>query len=304
MRDRTLNIKRKISRLKTKDITPHEVIKNLENIARNTPVVIVTCGPSLKSMPSRKLIALREKCILIAVKQSHDYLHGKEDIHLINQFNLKKYRYSPKTYVVASFNNEMPYYKIYSETDLVLPHDKTVFELEHKSRLSKRLAVTRDFDAYLLKNTLFRPWGPGIVMELAIYLAVHMGSKDIILVGYDLAPSSNQVKQFLRFYDSRSEFQRKIDGFLSLGIERIAQYLEISENRLRYELGFPYNKAGSMDSDENKVLVDSTQYLYEWLIGRGISLKICSDETHVSEAIPRININDILDFLRISRAES
>lgn len=286
--------KKKILSLKQSNLGVSETVQSLHNIAKDIPVVIVTCGPSLKKIPREKLIALKSKCILIAVKQAHSYLKGNELIHLINQYNLSKYYYSSNNYVIAGFNYQKTSKPILSRVDLNLPYDPELFNLARAERLSKRLAVSLNFDQYLLSNTIERPWGPGVILELAIYIAIHLGSKDIFLVGYDLADPSQDLKSFNHFYDSKSQ-EKKVN--LSNRFAKITSNISgISETRIRYELGLRYNKVESLPSDENRLLVESSKDLYLWLKDLGIALNVCSDNSYVSEIVPRIKIDELSNF--------
>jgi hypothetical protein len=289
-------INKKILYLKKNILSVDDVLKSLHNIATDVPVVIVTCGPSLNSIPKDKIIALSSSCILIAVKQAHQYLDGMESIHLINQYNLMSYHYKKnKTYVISSFNEFNNKYKIYSKVDLVLPHDDSVFRLDNADMLKKRLVVTGKFDEYLLCKNYKRPWGPGIVLELAIYLAIHLGSKDIYLIGYDLASPSDDVPYFKKFYGEKKYFE--INKSVSNIIYRFGRKMGISEEKIKYSIGLLYNPAGPMDIDENKLLVESSDKMYRWIQSLGANLYLCSDRSYISELIPRVSIDEISSYI-------
>jgi hypothetical protein len=294
-------VKEKILLLKQSNLDVKDSLDFLHNIAENIPVVIVTCGPSLSQIPQEKLIALGSKCILIAVKQAHEYLNGVEIFHLINQFNLSKYKYLKPTYTISSLILDEVDRQIFSNVDLFLPHDNELFSSNYEARLNKRVAVTLDFDKYLLTNTVERPWGPGIVLELAIYLAIHLGTKNIFLVGYDLASPTAQIDRFTKFYELK---QNKISTKVVRLKERLAKNISditgISENRIRYELNLPYNSITStIESDENELLINSSKELYLWLNNLGIRLDICSQKSYVSELIPRITIDKMSEILNL-----
>ena len=67
--------------------------------------------------------------------------------------------------------------------------------LVHANDFSKSLALHREFDDFLLEKRLDRCFGPGIVYETGFYLAVHLGVKRIVTLGYDEGGGGH-------FYDS------------------------------------------------------------------------------------------------------
>lgn len=278
-------VREKILLLKQSNLDVKDSLDFLHNIAENIPVVIVTCGPSLSQIPQEKLIALGSKCILIAVKQAHEYLNGVEIFHLINQGNLKKYKYRKSTYVISSFNDADP--EIFSPVDIYLP-------LKERNP-AKRLAVTLEFEKFLLAKVPQRPWGPGIILESAIYLALHLGSKDIFLVSYDLAsPNASNFKHYNKFYESnKSSKNETAEFYLSKIARKVAVITGYSEARIRYEFGLKYNPTGAIDPDENKILIDSSHDLHKWLMSRGIKLRICSNNSFVSNSIPRVDVDEM-----------
>ncbi len=289
--EKILHIKEALVYIKKNKLNIQSATKYLYNISQDVPVVIVTCGPSLKLIPKEQIIVLANKCVLIAVKQAHDYLDGSEVIHLINQYNLKKYNYKNKDICVMSTFDQACGNKIFSRSDLAFPHDINLFKSNKQDLLDGRLAITRDFNKYMLINNVERPWGPGIVLELALYLAVHMGAKNVYLIGYDLASPVNKVDQLIKFYNKNKSFS--IQGITDFFFEKLPKKFKPIGEKIKYSLGLIYNKPSSMDRDENQVLVDSSADLYKWLKNKGISLYICSDNSYVSRDIPRKNITEI-----------
>lgn len=128
-----------------------------------------------------------------------------------------------------------------------------------------------------------------------------MGTKNIFLVGYDLASPTAQIDRFTKFYELK---QNKISTKVVRLKERLAKNISditgISENRIRYELNLPYNSITStIESDENELLINSSKELYLWLNNLGIRLDICSQKSYVSELIPRITIDKMSEILNL-----
>jgi len=79
-----------------------------------------------------------------------------------------------------------------------------IFGKSKQELLNTRLAVTNLYDNYLLANTMYRPWGPGIVLEQVLYFAVHIGCNSIYLAGYDLDdPFKKNVTAYKKYYEAQ-----------------------------------------------------------------------------------------------------
>lgn len=60
----------------------------------------------------------------------------------------------------------------------------------------------------------------------------------------------------------------------------------------------PYNVIKDpLPKDENRILVDSSKNLFLWLKSQNISLSVCSDQSYVSNLVPRLTIDQITQKL-------
>jgi hypothetical protein len=62
------------------------------------------------------------------------------------------------------------------------------------------VSITGKFDDFLMENTLTRPCGPGILYETVFYMAVHMGFKEIVCIGWDLRQKDANDENYEHFY--------------------------------------------------------------------------------------------------------
>ena len=71
--------------------------------------------------------------------------------------------------------------------------------------MTQSVAELLDFENILLdnpENGINQPWGPGIMYEMAIPLAIHLGCKKIVTIGWDIGDISSFSK------DVKDETQR------------------------------------------------------------------------------------------------
>ncbi|MGK7893749.1 MAG: hypothetical protein AB4372_09015, partial [Xenococcus sp. (in: cyanobacteria)] len=146
-------------------------------------------------------------------------------------------------------------------------------------------------------NNIERPWGPGIILELGIYIAIHLGTKDIFLISYDLADPNQYHERLSKFSDKKNIVLRKKttrNRILDKINKRFYPYI----NNIKYHLGMPYNVIKDpLPKDENRILVDSSKNLFLWLKSQNISLSVCSDQSYVSNLVPRLTIDQITQKL-------
>jgi len=114
------------------------------------------------------------------------------------------------------------------------------------------LTVTKNFDDYLLKNTLTRPCGPGIMYETVFFMAQHMGFKEIVCIGWDLRHQSASDDNYEHFYG-------QTHGLVNRG------------DVLEWELS---------------VTANASKELYYWLKSHNINIKVASSSA-VYEKIER-----------------
>lgn len=277
--------------LKSRTLTVRQKIDNTSQIGSGLSVIILSCGPSLRDISKKTLESLRSKYLIFAVKQAHDYIDGIEDVHFINHCNLKKYRYSSATSVISSYN-PLQSLRIYSKQDMILPADLDIFGKSYSDLLDHRLAVTNRYDDYLLTNTIYRPWGPGIVLELVLYFAVHIGCSAIYLAGYDLDdPFKKNLLAYKKFYEY---YPQKEPAVIKQNLLKLAKKINLNVEYLRYLTNRKYNATAPMDSDENSLLVNSSRYLLPWLKSHGARISVLSDKSYVHNSIPRADINDLI----------
>jgi hypothetical protein len=141
-------------------------INSLKNLHIDKECVILSCGPSISKY--KEEISLLKDKIIICVKQS---IHTSPycNYHLLNFVNDESYSYvnpKPITFYISK--------NTYNNADFNLKLD-----------VRHHLYKTKEFDKFLLEKTLNRPWGPGIMYELAFYLAHHIGCKKVTTYGWD-----------------------------------------------------------------------------------------------------------------------
>ena len=136
--------------------------------------------------------------------------------------------------------------------------------IQYSRDLKKSIAFTNKFEEWEIEKTLAaRPWGPGIMSECVIPVAVFANPKRIYTLGWDYADPkkyNDTGKTPLKHY-----------------------YSEDDQKKHRNIPDPPVAK-------ENALLCKSSFYLYEYLKRKNIELFILSKNSYLDPNIPRKTI--------------
>lgn len=315
MLERTRKLKQKIQMLNNMD----EKLDVLYEAFSGEPCYLITCGPSINKIWGKHVEQILTDNLTIAVKQAFDLAPHVMDFHLINPWNYKAYEYTePKPIILMEREENAP-----STPGLIC--DLMFTMPEEAGKPEKMLALNSNFEDYLFTTTLARPWGPGIVYELGIYLAVHLGVSELIMVGWDIGDvdspvyrhhydgnhtslnnksleTAGEVKLFYRSIRALYSWLKKenidlkiVSELLPRGLKnRLIGNATISKTMCYYDTKTKktikmYNTPGLMKG-EIQLVADSTKNLYYWLKKKGINLKIVSDRSLVDPCVPRIKL--------------
>ena len=229
---------------------------------------IVSAGPSLKEIDINYLNSKLKDKLVISIKQAFNLLKEVSDFHVLNFTNFEPYDYTNSKDAITIWEVFEEYHpQMILENnfncELMLPCVGN-----HESDLVKRIdasqAGTESFDDWTLDKTINRMYGPGIMYEIVIHLAVHLGVNEIITVGWDIG-DINKFKQTDLYEDVWQD-----------------HFYEGSDN-------IKYAKT-PMNFHEVNTVVKSVKYLNEWLDSKGIGFKIISDRNPADKSIERIKL--------------
>lgn len=234
-------------------------------------VIIATCGKSLnlyREKIFKQYTNNKKNTILICVKQAFDIFNKICDVHLINTANQRKYNYlkNKKPYIIlgsSDFAN-----KIFMEYDFVYYID---YEKDKYTSLDKTLSRDHKFKYFPLEKNFFkkaranRKWGPGIMYEIAIPLAISIARKKISVYGWDISDSNNQNSHY---YDKKFIMNTSLlPGYLK------NRHLHNIYNFILHHLGFTYNNA-SMFKGEDELVKSYIPHIKKYLKSLNITLKL------------------------------
>ncbi len=264
MLEHTFKLKKRI----IESATIEDKLDVLKNAYAGETCYLLTAGPSINVFWNKHVEIFLADKLVVAVKQTYNLAADITDFHLLNSWNYQVYNYHQPEPIILTERGPRDPETVGMKYDLL-------FHVQDSGIMEKRLAVTRRFDDYLFDKNPNRPWGPGIMYELGIYLAVHLGVSELITFGWDLGKlNSPTMPHYFDVEGAPTE--------IPAGLSRKAQ-----EQKL-------YNKP-LIHPEEVEVIKDSTKDMYYWLREKGIDLKIVSDRSLIDSCVPRLNIETYIE---------
>ena len=129
-----------------------------------------------------------------------------------------------------------------------------------KDKLAQSICEQGDFENLSLEKSIERPWGPSLMLEIAIPMAMHLGVKKIVTVGWDIGDLSAYENQGDHF----------IDHYYSDNIQLYDKF--------------------HMSKRELELMIDSSENLYKWIKSTGTEFNIVSPTNPASDVIPRVEV--------------
>jgi hypothetical protein len=252
-------------------------IKCLKNSYVNETAYIVAGGPSLNNYTHEYLQNFLSDKLTFSIKQSWNILKEQTDFHLLNFCNFAPYNWDNcKSIITWAIFEEFHPKMIFDnnlEYDLMIPiYRNSSFRggMDGPDKMTQSVAELLDFENILLdnpENGINQPWGPGIMYEMAIPLAIYLGCKKIVTIGWDIgdiSSFSNGIED-----ETQRVFQEHFYGD--------------EHNKIVYA-------KTSMGPREIMSVAKSTKEMYYWLKNKGIEWEMVSDRNPGYEGIKRIRL--------------
>ena len=226
----------------------YERVKHFKNKYKGKTAYILASGPSFGHYSKEFLNEYFKDKLVISIKQTYNVVPDHVDFHLINFCNLNAYEYSnPDTIVGWTVWDHVQPHQILN-SGLRCDYILDTYKLgDGTANIDNCVAVQKDFEKLSMDTSFARPWGPGMMYELAIPLAVYLGCSKVVTLGWDLF--GNAIEK----YKEENESMTQDHYFKDLTFE---------QTRTR------------ITKKEIVSVIESTEGLNKWLKDQNVELEI------------------------------
>ena len=227
----------------------YDRVQYLKDQYKGETAYILASGPTFKNAIDNGLKDKLKDKLVISIKQTINEITDP-DFHILNFCNLNRYNYPHSDTIVGwtVWDNQQPHTILQNfPCDFILD----TFKLNDGSpNIENSIAFNQSqIDLLDINNSLPRPWGPGTMYEIGIPLALYLGCKKIITVGWDL-------------------FSSCLDDNLKDNEIKPHEYHYDKENTI-----IPQTNTGPNKKEILKV-IDCTKALHKWLDSKNVELSI------------------------------
>ena len=246
--------------------------KLLKDACKGETIYLVTCGPSLTEHNREELLKKLEGKTVLACKQSYDYVKEVATFHLMSAYSYQPYEYHSENTIVhwqlTAMNIAGEVNRIQNEwkhkADIMIPCYSTPWIDMFKTTAFSR--NFKNFEAYSEGKII---WGPGIMYESGFPLAMHLGAKEIVTIGWDIG--------------DLSKFEEK-NGY------KLGDDLWVKEHA---ESLYKTHAGAGPDYTELKETIACTKEMYDYFLEKGIKIRILSNTNPADSRFERITLDEI-----------
>lgn len=254
---------------------PQDRLEVLKDQYSEDTAYVIAGGPSLNNHSAEYLKEYLKDKLVFSIKQSYEILREVTDFHILNFTNFKPYDWANNNSIVTWAIFEQFHPEMIAKNDLTCDLMIPIYRNNPQTgggvgpdKMSFSVAERGDFDLLKLDHSevgFNQPWAPGIMYEICIPLALYLGCKKIVTIGWDIG----DIKSFENGPgdDTQRVFQDHFYGD--------------EHNKIVYA-------KTSMGPREITSVAKSTKGMYYWLKEQGVEWEIVSDRNPGYKGIPRV----------------
>lgn len=184
-------LRQKINQIHGWDIESHyNRVQTMKNLYPGKSMVIITCGPSMKTYTPYIEKLIEAGHIITCIKQSYDYVKGLCDFHIVNFCNEKQYDYQADCIKIYCNKHTEEFGKGgMNKYDIYFTHRPENVKINIHTELMKG----KDIMSWETRKDDMRVHWGDIMHELGLPLAIQLGIKNIYVIGWDMGNLKNKV---------------------------------------------------------------------------------------------------------------
>lgn len=250
----------------------YERITALKDACKGQTVFITSCGPSLTKLDRNKLLSKLNGKVVLACKQSYEYVKEVATFHLMSAYSYQSYNYYSQDTIVhwqlTAMNIQGELSRIKNEwkapSDILIPcYSSPWINMKNSTAFSRKF---ENFELYSQGKII---WGPGIMYESGFPLAIHLGAKEIVTIGWDIG--------------DLTKFEEK-DGY------KLGDDLWVKEHA---ESLYKTHAGAGPDYTELRETIACTKEMYDYFLKKNIKIRILSDTNPADKRFERITLDEL-----------
>ena len=269
---KTYYLKKQLNNIPKYDMSSR--LRLLHNEYEGATCYIISCGPSVNNYNTDLIKRLAGHNLVLCIKQAYTKFIDITDFHLFNFCNLANYDYSENPNVITAYMAQDDKVRGNYDLNFALLKEYQINKIRSKDEKFPPLSKRMNFEHFTMDKVVNRPEGPGIMYELGIYMALHLGAKEIVTIGWDVNYKSpkkidtphGQVTDSVtksHFYGTNKHTQKNIQKIVN----------------------------------ENEFIISSSKILNLWLKLHGVELYLMSELSKLDKSIPRIDAKKIYNYI-------
>ena len=241
MNSLTKELKNKIIKLESIE----ERLSYLKDKFKDKKAVILAPGPSINDYDLSNLYN-RDDLVILSIKQAQDKIKGQSDFHIVNTYNFDKYNgydYGNLDCIIF-YGLSQSYIEAQMEKLAIKPHPVDIWvPVVNPPTINYNDCIHKSADYNKLLMLSSEPqtwWGTSIMYEQAIPMALLVGCKEIVTIGWDLSTGVHSYdKDKVNFKVDEAQIQYTKDSVKSTP----ALYDWLSSNNINLKICSKYNTA-------------------------------------------------------------
>lgn len=249
-------------------------LRLLHNEYEGATCYIISCGPSINDYDPNLIRRIAGHNLVITIKQAYTKYPDITDFHLFNFCNLINYNYNVNPNVITGYMAQDDRIKGNYDLNFALLKEYQINKIRSQGEKFPPLSKRMNFEHFTMDKIVNRPEGPGIMYELGIYMAVHLGAREIVTLGWDV-----NYKHPKKIQTPNGQVSDTVNNSHFYGTNRHTQ------------------KNITKIVNENEFIISSSKILKLWLNLRNIELYLMSSLSKLDSSIPRIDPVKVYKYL-------
>ena len=233
-------------------------LDSYKNFLSGRDLLIVGTGPGAQNW-SQVISKMPANTYIIALKRAIEFGGLNPNMHIFNSYNCRNYSQYISPPCISIFVDDIASPPQFNPFDF-----RFCVQKSPSDPFSDCLVVNKDLERYKIQNSgIIRPWGPGIMYEVVIFLIQHLSPRITRTVGFDLALPGQTIEHY---YPEDSLNPSRTNTSSNM------RYDKWYKNKYLHDSMLLYNTGCQPMNGEIKMVIDFLPAIIHWLKSYNIEI--------------------------------